>query len=52
MKKHQPKNMIQLELLLIQEWIKIDLPVFEKLVDSVPSRSYDCIKMKGYPTKY
>ena len=51
-KKHQPKNITQPELLLIQEWNKIELPVLEKLVDSVPSRLYECIKMKGYPTKY
>ena len=44
--------MTQLELLLIQEWNKIELPVLEKLVDSVPSRLYECIKMKDYPTKY
>ena len=43
--------MTQLEHLLIQEWNKIELPVLEKLVDSVPSRLYECIKMKGYPTK-
>ena len=29
-KKHQPKNITQLELLLIQEWNKIELPVLEK----------------------
>ena len=51
-KKHQPKNITQLELLLIQIWHKIEFPVLEKLVDSVPSRLYECIKMKGYPTKY
>ena len=51
-KKHQPKNITELELLLIEEWNKIELPVLEKLVDSVPSRLYECIKMKGYPTKY
>ena len=48
-KKHQPKNVTQLELLLIQEWNKIELPVLEKLVDSVSSRLYKYIKMKGYP---
>ena len=37
-KKYQPKNITQLELLLIQERNKIELPVPEKLVDSVPSR--------------
>ena len=31
--KHQPKNITQLELLLIQEWNKIELLVLEKLVD-------------------
>ena len=44
--------MTQLELLLIEEWNKIELPVLEKLVDSVLSRLYECIKMKDYPTKY
>ena len=44
--------MTQLELLLIQEWNKIELPVLEKLVDSVPSRLCECIKIKDYPTKY
>ena len=51
-KEHQPKNIIELELLLIQEWNKIELFVLEKLVDSVPNQLYECIKMKGYPTKY
>ena len=51
-KNHQPKNSTQLELLVIQEWNKIELSVLEKLVDSVPSRLYECIEMKGYPTKY
>ena len=50
--KHQPKNITELELLLIQEWNQIELPVLEKLVDSVPSRLYECIKLKAYPTKY
>ena len=36
-KKHQPKNMTELELLLKQEWSKIELSVLEKLVDSVLS---------------
>ena len=44
--------MTERELLLIQEWNKIELSVLEKLVDSVPSRLYEFIKMKGYPTKY
>ena len=51
-KKYQPKNITQLELLLIQECNIIELSVPAKLIDSVPSRLYECIKMKGYPTKY
>ena len=51
-KKHQPKHMKEMEFLLIQEWNKIKLSVLEKLVDLVPSRLYECIKMKGYLTKY
>ncbi len=50
--KHQQKNITDLELLLIQESDKTELPVLEKLVDSVPSRLCECIKKKGYPTKY
>ena len=37
-RQHQPKNITELKLLLIQEWNKIELPVLEKLVDSVSSR--------------
>ena len=39
-KTHQPKTTTELELLLIEEWNKIELPVLEKLVDSLPSRLY------------
>ena len=51
-KEYQSKNMTERELLLIQKWNKIELSVLEKLVNSVPSRLYEFIKMKGYPTKY
>ena len=50
--KHQPKNVEELELQLTQEWNNTELSVLEKLVDSVPSRLYKCVKMKGYPSKY
>ena len=36
-KKHQPKNLQELELQLTQEWNNIELSVLEKLVDSVPN---------------
>ena len=51
-KRHQPKNLQELELQLTQEWSNIELSVLEKLVDSVASRLYECVKMKGYPTRY
>ena len=51
-KKYQPKNVEEVELQLTQEWNNIELSVLEKLVDSVPSRLYECVKMKGCPTKY
>ena len=51
-KKHQPKNLEELELQPTKEWNNIELLVLEKLVDSVPSRLYECVKMKGYPSKY
>ena len=50
--KYQPKNLQELELQLTQEWNNIELSVLEKLVDSVDSRLYERVKMKGYPTKY
>ena len=51
-KKHQPKNLEEVELQLTQEWNNIELSALEKLVDSVASRLYESVKMKGYPTKY
>ena len=51
-KKYHPKNKAELGQCLIQEWQKIELPVLAKLVDSVPNRLNECIKMKGYPTRY
>ena len=51
-KKHQPKNLQELELQLTQEWNNIELLVLEKLLDSVANRLYERVKMKGYPTKY
>ena len=51
-KKHQPKHPQELELQLTQEWNNIELSELEKLVDSVASRLYERVKMKGYPTKY
>ena len=52
MKKHQPKNKDELKQYLLQEWLAIGTDVTEKLVDSVPNRLYECVRMKGYPTRY
>ena len=43
---------MEVALHLMDEWNKIKLSVLEKLVDSVPSRLNECIKMKGYATRY
>ena len=51
-KKHQPKNLQELELQLTQEWNNNELSVLKKLVDLVPSQLCECVKMKDYPTKY
>ena len=51
-KKHHSKNKTELTLHLIEEWSKIELSVLAKLFDSVPSRLNECIRMKGYATRY
>ena len=51
-KKYHSKNKIALALHLMEEWNKIELSVLEKLVDSVPSRLNECIKIKSYATLY
>ena len=52
LKKRQPKNRQELGNILIEEWNKTEISVFEKLVDSIASRLQECIRVKGYPTKY
>jgi len=52
MKKHHPKNKEELKTALQQEWYGIGTDVTAKLVDSVPNRLYECVRMKGYPTRY
>ena len=51
-KKHHSKYKIKLALHLMEERIKIEVSVLEKLADSVPSRLNEYIKMKGYATRY
>jgi hypothetical protein len=50
--KYQLENIKELELLSIQEENKIESPVLEKVVDLVPSRLCECMKMKRDPIKY
>ncbi len=52
LKKHYPTNKTELALRLVEEWNKIEMSVLAKLVGSVPSRLNECIKMKGYLTRY
>ena len=52
LKKRQPIKRQELGNLLIEERNEIEISVLEKLVDSVPSGLYECILIKGYPTKY
>ena len=52
MKKHHPKNKEELKEILLKEWNNIGTDVTEKLVDSVPNRLYECVRMRGYPTRY
>ena len=52
MEKHHPKNKEELKEILLKEWNHIGTDVAEKLVDSVPNRLYECVRMRGYPTRY
>ena len=51
-KKEQPKNEKDLQECLTRVWNGIEKPVLKKLVDSVPNRLNEVIRMKGYSTKY
>lgn len=52
MKKEQPKNVQQLRECLSRVWKGVEKEVLKKLVDSVPNRLNECIRVKGYPTRY
>ena len=52
LKKRQPKNRQELGNLPMEEWNKTEISLLEKLVDLVPSRLDECIRVKGYSTKY
>ena len=52
MKNEQPKNKKDLKGALLRVWQGIGKDVTKKLVDSIPSRLNEVIRMKGYPTRY
>ena len=52
MKKEKPKNETELKQSLLRVWHGIGTDITKKLVDSVPNRSNEVIRMNGYPTRY
>ena len=52
MKKTNPRNVTELKECLVRIWENIESQVCKKLVDSVPSRLHEVLRMKGYPTRY
>ena len=52
MKKEQPHNAKELKENLLRVWSGMEKEVLKKLVDSVPNRLNEEIRMKGYPIKY
>ena len=52
MKKEKPKNETELKQSLLRVWVGIGTDVTKKLVDSVPNRLNEVIRMNGYPTRY
>ena len=52
MKKTNPRNVTELKECLVRIWKNIESQVCKKLVDSVPSRLHEVLRMKGYPTRY
>ena len=51
-KKEKPKNETELKQALLLAWRGIVTDVTKKLVDSVPNRLNEVIRMNGYPTRY
>ena len=52
MRKEKAQNEFELKQALLKVWYTIGNDVTKKLVDSVPSRLYEVIRMNGYPTRY
>ena len=45
MKNHHPKNKEELKDIILKVWNNISTDVTEKLVDSVPNRLYECVRI-------
>ena len=52
MKKQQPTNENELKESLTRVWKRVEKEVLKKLVDLVPNRLNEVIRMKGGPTRY
>ena len=52
MKKERPKNETELKQALLRVWQGIGQDVTKKLVNSVPNRLNEVIRMNDYPTRY
>lgn len=52
MKKEKPKNEFELKQASLQIWFSIDNDITKKLVDSIPNRLNEAIRMNGYPIRY
>ena len=52
MREEKPKNEFELKQALLKVWYNIDNGVTKKLVDSVPNRLHEVIRMNDYPTRY
>ena len=52
MRKEKAKNEFELKQTLLKVWYNIGNDVTKKLVDPVPNRLHEVIRMDGYPTRY
>ena len=52
MRKEKTKNEFELKQTLLKVWYNIGNDVTKKLVDSVPNRLHEVIRMNSYPTRY
>ena len=52
MKKEKPKNETELKQSLLRVWHGIGTDITKKLIDSVPNRLNEVIRMNEYPTRY